>query len=73
MRFAATSTNLLPIPWIEPEDISHGVLYLASDDARYVTGVTMPIDAGMSAQPSGIPDIGAELIAELSDAKAGGW
>jgi SDR family mycofactocin-dependent oxidoreductase len=38
--------NLLPIPWIEPQDVSHAVLWLASDDARYVTGVALPVDAG---------------------------
>ena len=39
--------NLLPIPWVEPVDISNAVLWLASDEARYVTGVTLPIDAGL--------------------------
>jgi SDR family mycofactocin-dependent oxidoreductase len=38
--------NALPIPWVEPVDISNGVLWLASDEARYVTGVTLPVDAG---------------------------
>jgi SDR family mycofactocin-dependent oxidoreductase len=38
--------NLLPIPWVEPVDVSNAVLWLASDQARYVTGVTLPIDAG---------------------------
>jgi (+)-trans-carveol dehydrogenase len=38
--------NSLPIPWVEPVDISNAVLWLASDEARYVTGVTLPIDAG---------------------------
>jgi (+)-trans-carveol dehydrogenase len=38
--------NALPIPWVEPVDISNAVLWLASDEARYVTGVTLPIDAG---------------------------
>jgi SDR family mycofactocin-dependent oxidoreductase len=38
--------NLLPIPWVEPVDVSNGVLFLASDEARYVTGVTLPIDGG---------------------------
>jgi len=43
-RFAAI--NGLAIPWVEPVDISNAVLWLASDEARYVTGVTLPIDAG---------------------------
>jgi (+)-trans-carveol dehydrogenase len=43
-RFAAI--NALPVPWVEPVDISNAVLWLASDEARYVTGVTLPIDAG---------------------------
>ena len=38
--------NALPVPWAEPVDISNAVLWLASDEARYVTGVTLPIDAG---------------------------
>jgi NAD(P)-dependent dehydrogenase (short-subunit alcohol dehydrogenase family) len=38
--------HTLPIPWVEPVDISNAVLFLASDEARYVTGVTLPIDAG---------------------------
>jgi len=39
--------NLLPVPWIEPEDVAHAVLYLASDRARYVTGSPFVIDAGL--------------------------
>jgi SDR family mycofactocin-dependent oxidoreductase len=39
--------NVLPIPWVEPVDISNAVLWLASDEARYVTGVTLPVDAGL--------------------------
>jgi len=41
-----TATNALPVPWVEPLDISNAVLFLASDEARYVTGVTLPVDAG---------------------------
>ena len=44
-RFA--TLNVLPIPWVEPMDISNAVLWLASDEARYVTGVTLPVDAGL--------------------------
>jgi (+)-trans-carveol dehydrogenase len=42
----AQMMHVLPIGWVEPEDISNAVLFLASDEARYVTGVTLPIDAG---------------------------
>ena len=38
--------NTLPIKWVEPRDISNAVLFLASDEARYITGVTLPVDAG---------------------------
>jgi SDR family mycofactocin-dependent oxidoreductase len=40
------SFHFLPIPWVEPVDISNAVLFLASDEARYITGVTLPVDAG---------------------------
>ncbi len=40
------SMNAMPVPWVEPIDISNAVLYLASDEARYVTGITLPVDAG---------------------------
>jgi NAD(P)-dependent dehydrogenase (short-subunit alcohol dehydrogenase family) len=35
------------VPWVEPEDVAAAVLYLASDDARYVTGAQFVIDAGL--------------------------
>jgi (+)-trans-carveol dehydrogenase len=38
--------HVLPVGWVEPEDISNAVLFLASDESRYVTGVTLPVDAG---------------------------
>ncbi|MEJ1230974.1 MAG: mycofactocin-coupled SDR family oxidoreductase [Galbitalea sp.] len=38
--------NALPIPWVEPVDVSNAVLFLASDEARYITGVVFPVDAG---------------------------
>jgi (+)-trans-carveol dehydrogenase len=40
------SIAALPIDWTEPEDIANAVAWLASDEARYVTGVTMMVDAG---------------------------
>ncbi|HEY1823643.1 MAG TPA: mycofactocin-coupled SDR family oxidoreductase [Trebonia sp.] len=38
--------NVLPIPWVDPVDISNAVLFLASDEGRYITGVALPVDAG---------------------------
>ena len=38
--------NALPVTMIEPEDISNAIVWLCSDQARYVTGVTLPVDAG---------------------------
>jgi (+)-trans-carveol dehydrogenase len=46
----STLLNVLPIPWVEARDVSNAVLFLASDEARYITGVTLPIDAGMLAR-----------------------
>ncbi|GAA5167978.1 MULTISPECIES: mycofactocin-coupled SDR family oxidoreductase [Amycolatopsis] len=39
--------HVMPIPWVEASDVSEAVVYLASDAARYVTGITLPIDAGV--------------------------
>jgi NAD(P)-dependent dehydrogenase (short-subunit alcohol dehydrogenase family) len=43
---AAVGMNALPIPWVEAVDISNAVLFFASDESRYVTGVPLPVDAG---------------------------
>jgi (+)-trans-carveol dehydrogenase len=40
--------HALPVGLLEPVDISNAVLWLASDEARYVTGVTLPVDAGLN-------------------------
>ena len=40
--------NMLPIPWVDPRDISNAVLFLASDEGRYITGARLPVDAGSS-------------------------
>jgi (+)-trans-carveol dehydrogenase len=36
----------MPVEWLEPEDISNAVAWLASDEARYVSGVTLSVDGG---------------------------
>jgi NAD(P)-dependent dehydrogenase (short-subunit alcohol dehydrogenase family) len=42
------ASNALPVDMIEPVDVSNAIVWLVSDDARYVTGVTLPVDAGFS-------------------------
>ena len=37
----------LPVPWVEAADISNAVLFLASDESRYITGVQLPVEAGV--------------------------
>lgn len=44
----AVNMNALPIPWIESVDVSNALLFLVSDDARYITGAALPVDAGVS-------------------------
>ena len=38
--------NKMPQPWIEPIDVANAVLFLASDEARFITGVSLPVDLG---------------------------
>ncbi len=49
---AATSIHALPVPFIEAEDVSNLVLFLASEESRYITGVPMLIDAGCLVKPA---------------------
>jgi SDR family mycofactocin-dependent oxidoreductase len=43
---AYKTLNSLPIPWVEPIDISNAVVFLASDQGRYITGTELRVDAG---------------------------
>jgi SDR family mycofactocin-dependent oxidoreductase len=40
--------NALPVELVEPEDIANAAAWLCSDEARYITGVTLPVDAGFT-------------------------
>lgn len=40
--------NLLPVPWVDPVDIANAVVFLASDEARYITGTQLVVDAGLT-------------------------
>jgi NAD(P)-dependent dehydrogenase (short-subunit alcohol dehydrogenase family) len=46
----AGDLNLLPVPWVEATDISNAIVFLASDEGRYITGVTLPVDAGFTSR-----------------------
>lgn len=45
-QLVAGVQNALPVQWIESEDVANLVAFLVSDAARYITGTTMPVDAG---------------------------
>lgn len=46
LAVAAQFMHVLPVGWVEPEDVSNAVLFLASDESRYVTGLPVTVDAG---------------------------
>jgi SDR family mycofactocin-dependent oxidoreductase len=45
-ELAASLQNAMPVEAVDPIDVSNAVLWLVSDDARYVTGTVVPVDAG---------------------------
>jgi len=47
---ASGSMNVLDEQLIDPRDVTEAYLWLSSDAARYVTGITLPVDAGMLAK-----------------------
>ncbi len=53
-REARKNRSLLKVEG-EGWDVGNGVLYLVSDEARWVTGIVLPVDAGASAAPSAYP------------------
>jgi SDR family mycofactocin-dependent oxidoreductase len=55
MNEALMGLNSLPIALVEAVDVSNAVLWLASDEARYITGVALPVDAGFCQKIGGTP------------------
>jgi SDR family mycofactocin-dependent oxidoreductase len=45
-KLAFPAMQAMPIPWIDPVDVSHLVTFLASDESRYMTGLNIRLDAG---------------------------
>jgi NAD(P)-dependent dehydrogenase (short-subunit alcohol dehydrogenase family) len=54
---------LLPDAWVEPRDVANAVCFLASDEARSITGIAMPVDLGAKNQPPGIPPVATAMLA----------
>ena len=42
--------NTIPVPWVEAIDVSNAVLFLASEEARYISGISLPVAAGATAR-----------------------
>lgn len=49
-EMAENMQNLIPVSAVDPEDVANAVAWLVSDEAQYVTGVALPIDAGFTAR-----------------------
>jgi SDR family mycofactocin-dependent oxidoreductase len=45
-ELAFPAMQAIPVPYIEPQDVSNSVVFLASDDSRYITGTQLRVDAG---------------------------
>jgi NAD(P)-dependent dehydrogenase (short-subunit alcohol dehydrogenase family) len=44
LKLSRISAHVLPIGWVEPEDISNAIFFLSSDGGRYIPGITLPVD-----------------------------
>ena len=42
---AFPAMQAMAIPYVEPQDVSNAVVFLASDDSRYITGTQLRVDA----------------------------
>jgi NAD(P)-dependent dehydrogenase (short-subunit alcohol dehydrogenase family) len=47
-EMAESLQNLLPVELIEPADVSEAMVYLCGNSGRYITGITLPVDAGFA-------------------------
>jgi SDR family mycofactocin-dependent oxidoreductase len=47
-----TRNHLLPVPWLDSRDVSNALLFLASDESRYITGTQLVVDAGLTQKVS---------------------
>ncbi len=47
-EYGSAFENLMPVPLIEASDISEAMVYLCGHSGRYITGITLPVDAGFT-------------------------
>jgi NAD(P)-dependent dehydrogenase (short-subunit alcohol dehydrogenase family) len=45
-ELAGSLTNAIPVEAVDPIDVTNAILWLVSDEARYITGTVVPVDAG---------------------------
>jgi len=45
-ELALSLTNAIPVEAVDPIDVTNAILWLVSDEARYITGTVIPVDAG---------------------------
>lgn len=52
IRAPLTALNVIPVPWVEPVDVSEAVLFFTQEEARFITGDSLHVSAGWSANNS---------------------
>jgi (+)-trans-carveol dehydrogenase len=70
MEDPARALNLLPVGWIDADVVTRSVLFLASDEAKYITGIVLPVDAGSTITPPGIGPFIGKLLYEARTGQA---
>jgi hypothetical protein len=60
---------LLPDAWVEPRHVANAVCFLASDEARSITGIPIPVGLGAKNQPPGIPPVATTMLAAAQHAR----
>lgn len=66
VQWPATTLHPMEFSSMEAVDISNAVLFLLSDEARYITGVELPVDGGLCIAAPGVPRPAAELLGQLT-------
>lgn len=73
MKFVLMAMNDLRVPWVEPRTISDAMLFLAADTGKMITGISLPVDAGMTSIPPGVTEFLGQRLQELGEAAGRSW